>query len=268
MTGLAWDASLATRVADVLRDIARGGLAGAIAGTAIGGIGGRVLMTIAAVLNPDATGIRTENGELVGVFTLNGTLALIIFGGLLGGLVASVVWVVASPWIPGSTRQRAVLAFIGAIALGAFFVVQSTNTDFIILQHDALLIALFTALVGLIGAGIALVDERLDRRMPRPGPAPGRLIVGYGILAFLGVPALVVTVQSYFDGAFGTARPPFGVGWALLVVGLVTATWWAVRIATRRQLPQLALVAAARIALVVALVLGAAHFIADVGRIL
>ena len=92
------------RFAEVLRDIARGGLAGMIAGLIVGGLGGRVAMMLAARMNPGATGMFTENGELIGAFTLNGTFALMIFGGLLLGLVAGIVWVVLSPWLPASGR--------------------------------------------------------------------------------------------------------------------------------------------------------------------
>lgn len=259
---------IATRFAEVLRDVARGGLAGVLAGTLIGGLGGRVLMTIAAVLNPDATGRQTENGQLVGVFSLEGTLALLLFGGLAGGLVAGVVWVVVSPWLPARRRARAALAFVGAVALGGFFVIQSSNRDFRILEHDALLIALFLALVGLIGAGVARLDEALDRRLPRPGRTLLPSIIGYGALAALGAPAFVLTLLAYFDIGFGRSMAPTGVGWALVAVGLVTAAWWAVRITTGREIPQLALTAAARIGLLVAVALGTVHLVLDVGRIL
>lgn len=265
---VASDPVVTTRIADVLRDIARGGLAGAIAGVLIGGLGGRLLMTIAALLNPAAAGLRTENGELVGVFTVNGTLVLLLFGGLAGGLVASVVWVVVSPWLPWTGWRRAALAFFGAVALGGFFVIQSTNSDFRILEHDALLIALFLALVGLMGAGIAWLDTIFDRRLLRPGVNAVRSIVAYGVLAFLGLPAFLMAMLAYFSIGFGSAQPPGGVGWALVAVGVVTAIWWTIRVATGRRVPHIALTAAARIALFVAVALGATHLVIDVGRIL
>ena len=268
MAGATSDARVAVRVAEVLRDVARGGLAGAIAGVVIGGLGGRVLMTIAALLNPEAAGRRTENGNLVGFLSLDGTLALILFGGLAGGLVASVVWVVAAPWLPSTGKARAGLVFVGAVALGGFFVIQSTNRDFRILEHDALLIVLFLALVGLIGTGIAWLDSALDRRLPRPGRMVVPAIIGYGAIAALGAPALFLALFAYFDVGFGAMRPPAAIGLALVVVGFVTLVWWVVRIVTGREIPQLALTAAARLALLVAVVLGTAHLALDVARIL
>src|SRR3972149_1694060 len=94
------------RIVDVLRDIARGGLAAALAGIVVLGLGGRVVMRIAAAVNPDAPGLRTEAGEVVGVVTAQGSLGLLVFGGLASGIVAGIVWVVVSPWIPGTGPRR------------------------------------------------------------------------------------------------------------------------------------------------------------------
>ena len=70
-------------IGEVLRDIARGGIAGAVAGIIVGGIGGRLLMRLAAMLQTDAVGFVTQNGNRIGNLTLIGTLGLIAFG--LGG---------------------------------------------------------------------------------------------------------------------------------------------------------------------------------------
>src|SRR3972149_9067477 len=84
------------RIVDVLRATARGGLASALAGIVVLGLGGRVVMRIAAAVNPDATGLRTEAGEGVGVGAAQGSLGLLGFGGAAGGVVAGVLWVVGA----------------------------------------------------------------------------------------------------------------------------------------------------------------------------
>lgn len=48
---------------DAFRDITRGGLAGLIVGVLLAGIGGRVVMRLAALLVPAADGAFTENGN-------------------------------------------------------------------------------------------------------------------------------------------------------------------------------------------------------------
>ena len=107
-----------SRIGEVLRDIARGGISGVVAGIVVGGLGGRLVMRIAALLHPDAVGALTENGNRIGEITLGGTLSLILFG-LISCAMAGAVWVVVSPWIPGRAGVRALLAAGLAIAIGA-----------------------------------------------------------------------------------------------------------------------------------------------------
>src|SRR4051794_13712655 len=85
---------------DILREIARGGLAGLLAGVIVGGLGGRLAMRAATLLLPEAVGRITENGNRIGDVTFDGTVALVIFGGLLAGVLAASTWVVIQPWLP------------------------------------------------------------------------------------------------------------------------------------------------------------------------
>jgi hypothetical protein len=94
--------STAWPAGEVLRDIARGGVAGIVVGILVAGLGGRLVMRLATILHEGTVGFRTENGEVIGEITLGGTLALMTFGGLGMGLVAGTIWVIVSPWLPGS----------------------------------------------------------------------------------------------------------------------------------------------------------------------
>ena len=64
-----------TPTAGIVRDIARGGLAGLAVGIVLGGLGGRLVMRLAALLVPTATGFFTENGNQIGVITFGGSVA-------------------------------------------------------------------------------------------------------------------------------------------------------------------------------------------------
>ena len=64
------------------------GSPGSLVGIFVAGLGGRVVMRLATILHEDTVGLSTENGELIGRISFNGTLALIIFGGLGMGLLA------------------------------------------------------------------------------------------------------------------------------------------------------------------------------------
>lgn len=256
------------RLATVLREIARGGLAGLAAGLLIGGVGGRIVMSIAAVLNPDATGLFTENGEVVGRFTLQGTLALIVFGGLSASALGAVVWVVVSPWVPGTGARRALLTMPIAIALGSFILIESTNPDFLILTPRTVILALLVVLVALNGAAIAWLDGLLERRLPHPGARPWRAAAAYGTVALLGVPMLLLVLAAFFNPAFSNApRPPY-LGIALLATGLATAASWVIRLRRDGAVIPSVVTWTGRLGLAAAVAVGALHLSQELSRIL
>jgi hypothetical protein len=226
--------ALAAQVGVILREIVRGGLAGALAGMIVGGLGGRVVMRVAALLNPGATGQITGNGEVVGAITLNGTLALIMFGALGMGLVAGVVWVIVSPWLPRGGRRRWLLAAAATLAIGGFLLVEPFNPDFTILGPDPVILVLLLSLVAAMGASIAWFDRILEARLPPPGAGWG--LLGYGIPAAIGA-LLVPPSLTVFLGQIVCfcAYPPELTGWALIGLGLITAAAWIWRIRFGRQ---------------------------------
>ncbi|HEX2403450.1 MAG TPA: hypothetical protein VHM29_02025, partial [Acidimicrobiia bacterium] len=87
-------------VTEILRDVTVGGIASLVSGIVILGFGGRLVMFFSRILHPEAIGRLTENGNEIGVFTVDGTVGLLIFGGIAGGLAAAPVWVGMKPWIP------------------------------------------------------------------------------------------------------------------------------------------------------------------------
>jgi hypothetical protein len=242
-----------SRTGEVLRDIARGGISGVVAGIAVGGIGGRLVMRIAALRHPEAVGALTENGNRMGDITLGGTLALILFG-MISCAMAGAVWVIISPWLPGRAGVRASLAAGLAIAIGTPVLIIGRNPDFVILDHDPAVVAMLVALVGMIGLSIALLDRWLDRRLPhavrgQKGPA-----AFYAIVTLLGAVLVLPFVLLVFLTS-DEYQLPLRAGVPLVVVGLCTAAWWGLRIRgpvrARRSL-----VIAARGAIVVAVILG------------
>ena len=238
---------------EVLRDIARGGISGAVVGIVVGGLAGRIVMRIAASLHPEAVGALTENGNRIGDVTIVGTLFLVLFGVISCGL-AGAVWVIVSPWMPSNTGARASLTAGMAIAIGTPVLIIGRNPDFLILDHDPRVVALLVALVGLIGLSIALLDSWLDRRLPhvvagRKGP-----LALYGIVTLLGVVLVLPFVLLVFLTS-DEYQLPIRAGYALVAVGLSTATLWGLRVRGRAGRPR-GLALAARGALVLAVILG------------
>jgi hypothetical protein len=236
---------------EILRDIARGGLAGLAVGVAVGGLGGRLAMRFIALSIPESDGRFTENGNRIGDITLGGTFALVLFGGLFAGIFLAVTWVVVSPWLPRSIGLRVLAAVPLAIGLGAFGVVQGTNPDFRVLGFEPGVLVVLLTLVGLVGASMAVVDAWLDQRLPHPrssiAPASGTYIA----IALIGAFFAVGVVATFLDEKL---RP---VGIALLASGIATLGWWYLRYrGAERPPPMLRLLGSGGVIAAVALGLG------------
>ena len=254
-----------SRTGEVLRDIARGGIAGVVAGIVVGGPGGRLVMRIAALLHPDAVGALTENGNRIGEITPGGTLGLVLFG-LIACAMAGAVWVVVSPWVPGHAGVRALLTAGIAIATGTPVLIIGGNPDFVILGHDPRVVALLLGLVGLIGLSIALLDSWLDGRLPRAVTGRRGPAAVYTIVTLMGA----VLVLPFVLLGFLTSdeyQLPLRAGYALVVVGLCTASWWGLRLRGRVSTPR-GLVIAARGAILIAVILGVLTSLPHISRAL
>ena len=219
---------------DVLREMARGGLAGLVVGLVVGGIGGRLLMRLAALVEPDAVGLRTENGNAIGAITFDGTLALLVFGGLLTGVIIGALWVVIRPWLPQRPVVRALVSMPVCVAMGTTLLIESSNPDFIILRRNLAVIAALVGLVALVGPSMVLAESFFERLLPvvrRRGPA----LIAYVCIDVLGAfLVLALVVPLYLLGPLvlaGTAFVVAGIGsvvhWAGRVRGAAEAQWLA-----------------------------------------
>jgi len=216
---------------EILREITRGGIAGLIAGVLVAGVGGRLVMRLAALLVPGSAGAVTENGNRIGDITAGGTFALILFIGLLFGSLAGSLWVTLRPWLPSAAGLRALVSIPITVALGTRGLVDGTNRDFIVLEGSALVVASLVALVALFGPTLVLAERWLDARLPHAGPDDARVIAGYGVITMIGLMLTVLAVvPAYLGGDMRTA------GIALVVVGAATAGSWLLR-ATDRPIP-------------------------------
>ena len=216
------DAATAIATNEVLRDITRGGLAGLIVGVLLAGVGGRLVMRLAALLVPGSVGSFTENGNVIGAITLGGSMGLIVFVGLLFGALAGSLWVVISPWLPATTPARALVSIPIAVALGTFGLVDDRNRAFAILGRDPLVVASLVALVASFGPALVVVERWLERRLPHAGPGDRGVVAGYAIVTAFGS---ILTLLIVVPGFLGSQMVLAGV--ALVVVGICTLTsWW------------------------------------------
>ena len=137
-------------------------LAGAVLGLLVGGVGGRLAMMLLAVLNPEATGVTSDDGFVMGQFTASGTLNLLVAGTILGA-IGGVFYALLRDLMIGP-RWFQVLSVGGgpAVVVGSMLV-HTDGVDFRLLQPAWLAIGLFVAIPGVYAAVLTLVAERLLR---------------------------------------------------------------------------------------------------------
>lgn len=178
-------------------------------------------MFASRLLHPDAAGRITENGNRIGEFTIEGTIGLVLFGGLLSGLIAGVVWVLVKEWIPSSSLAVG----FGAVAIGGAFLVQSDNRDFRILRDPTIDLVLLLGMIFLFGVALYGIDRLLDRRLPDASGAIS--IVVYALIAAAGTSFLIPTFGSLLSAEFCfCAEPPIWTGTFLLITTFATIWWW------------------------------------------
>jgi hypothetical protein len=138
--------------------------AGLVAGLAVAGLGGRLVMRVLATTSGDAAqGRLTEAGEVVGRITSEGTVGFIVFVGLFASVLAATGHLVLRRWLP-ATAGRAGLV-LGLVLLGTAGVsdpLAPENVDFRLLRPTWLAVALVVATGLLLGTTLATLAARLD----------------------------------------------------------------------------------------------------------
>jgi hypothetical protein len=209
----------------LVRHVFAGGLAGTLAGIVCLGLGSRLAMRIAALLDPSARGALTENDNIVGEVTLRGTLELVVFVGIFGGLIAGLLWVLVREWLPRRGLARVAAAGVVAALLGSFQVVSGENRDFALLDPAAASVAMFVVVVGLAGCGAAVIDGPLERLLP--GGTRASVVIG-ALLVIGGVMSVPLVAQAFLSADFcGCEGPPRPALAFLALAGLATAGRWA-----------------------------------------
>jgi hypothetical protein len=191
-------------------------LSGLIAGFLAFGVGSRLAMRISAVAGGEAiAGLMTENGNIVGQITADGTVFLLIAGAFIG-LVGGLLYVAVRSWLPGSQRWKGLVFGVLLLLVFGRLLIDPDNADFSRFGPPLLNIALFASLFILFGLAVAPLAQRFDRWLPAAsgGWAPVRAV--YGLLPILPLAVL---------GAVGSLALRGGVI-ILFAVLLVLAACW------------------------------------------
>jgi hypothetical protein len=212
---------------DRLRHLGRGMLlglaAGIITGVLVGGFGSRIAMRISAVLGgEEIAGLVTENGNVVGDITVDGTVGLLMFAGAFPGIAAGCLYVLIRRWLPGRRGWHGLL--FGTLLLMTFgrAIINDDNADFTKLGPAAVNVTMFAMLFVLFGLLVAPLTGALDRRLPPVGLGMSRWFSrGYLVVVVPALPMLLagVGVSGGLGGLGGLTLPV-----TLLVIAAYV--WW------------------------------------------
>lgn len=132
--------------------------AGALLGLLVGGVGGRLAMMLLARLNPQATGVRSDDGFVIGQFTLE-TLNLLLFGTVVGVLGGGFYFVLRGLMI-GPRWFQVLTVSVGSAVVVASGIVSPDGVDFTLLDPALGAVALFVLIPAVYTALLTVVAER------------------------------------------------------------------------------------------------------------
>ena len=180
--------AVATRLAHVM---AAAAVAGGLTGLLVGGVLGRLAMRLLAATSPvSAQGGITDDGAVVGVVSLSGSVALALFCLQVGALIGLVL-LLARRVLPSTPARRAAgSAVLAATVGGALFVHGNGSFDFTALGPAWLAVALFVALPLLYGLATPLLTDAVAART-------GWWLVPLGVLVLVQPPSMAVAVLAF-----------------------------------------------------------------------
>ena len=172
------------------------------AGALVTGPAMRLIMRLLAVTADDgAQGVLTEADEVVGQIDLDGTISLLIFGGILPGLLSGALYLLVRRLLPGGR--------LGGVVFGALHLVigatridplRPDNPDFDLLGPAWASILTFGLACVLHGMAVVAIADRYSRALPPEAPsrrtwaaAVVPLVLPLALLVLI-FPALVLVV--------------------------------------------------------------------------
>ena len=182
-------------LAPAARALAAVGAAGLLVGIPAGLLSRLIMKAGAVAAGPVVVGVHTANGNVVGEFTLSGTLALVIFSGVVPAIAAGLLYLGLRPWLLRLGSWRGLALGVYGLALTGFGVVfEPGNNDFV--RFGAILnVAMFAALFVAVGLAIAPLTDASLRVAKDPSP---------GQVALLGPGLLLAALVTFALGVGGT----------------------------------------------------------------
>ncbi len=154
---------------------------GVVCGWFVVGVLGRLAMMLLAVLNPVATGLTSDDGFVMGQFTLSGSFNLFFLAGTFLGVLGAGLYAALRGLRVGPAWFRLLSVSVGAGVVVGSQVVHADGVDFRLLEPLWLAVGLFLLLPIVFVALLSAISERLLAR-ERPVPTP---VVVAGLVAWV-----------------------------------------------------------------------------------
>jgi hypothetical protein len=132
--------------------------AGALIGLVVGGVGSRVAMLVLARLNPQATGVTSDDGFTIGQLT-TATFNLLAVSMLIGVLGGGIYLVLRGLMLGPRWFQVASVSLGPAVVVGSMLV-HVEGVDYTVLDPAWLAIVMFVTIPGVYAALLTVVAER------------------------------------------------------------------------------------------------------------
>jgi hypothetical protein len=157
------------------------------------GPGGRLVMRLLAITADDAAqGRVTEADEIVGRVTVGGTIGLVLFVGLFGGVLVALAAGGLRPWLPAGR--------LGALCVAGILLLTTAtrgdplrpaNRDFDLVGPGWVAIAAFVALIVLTTLTFEAIASRASRAVPLPSVAHPLTLLAFAPVLILGLSVLL-----------------------------------------------------------------------------
>ena len=205
-------------------------VAGIFTGVIVAGAGSRLAMLILRLTSPSSVrGRISDDGFIIGRFTLGGSYGLLLLGAVVG-LIGAAVYRSVAPWLlgPGWFRRLTVAASSGVVV--GSMLVHDDGIDFHVLKPMWLAIGLFVALPVAFGLAIAAAVDRVAaarpaNRLQRWGVPIVAVAAFPAVLPFAGIAAAVLTVWVPIRRVLARHQVPRAIALT------VRAAWLAIAVA-------------------------------------
>ena len=189
----------------LIRRVVLGAGAGALVGLVVGGVWGRIFMSILAGVNPEDHGTRTDDGFTMGQLTVGGTVNLAT-AALIIGAIGGLVFLALRGLRLGPAWFRTASLALGAVLVIGSMLVHSDGIDFTRLEPVGLAVAFTLSMPLLFALGISWLGDRwLGDGATFWARLPQSLgWIARGLLALVGIVAgvdLATTLGDIFDGS-------------------------------------------------------------------